>query len=86
MKHPLDTGQPLEKEPGVFIPVEDEEQRYIFIQMWEDYKVHDVQMNRKDAYPPIEDFADAWVKDDQVALEEYRQKCLAVKTKYPKPE
>jgi hypothetical protein len=41
--------------------------------------------NRKLEYPPIEDFADAWVKQDEVALEEYRQNCLAVKAKYPKP-
>lgn len=36
-------------------------------------------------YPPIEVFADAWVKNDEKALEDYRQKCLAVKAKYPKP-
>jgi len=44
-----------------------------------------ILMNRKYAYPPIEDFADAWVKQDEDALEEYRQKCLAVKAAYPKP-
>lgn len=44
------------------------------------------QENRKREYPPIVDFADAWVKQDDAALEEYRQKCLAVKAKYPKPE
>ena len=42
--------------------------------------------NRKYAYPPIEDFADAWVKQDEDALEEYRQKCLAVKADNPKPD
>ena len=36
-------------------------------------------------YPPIEEFADAWVKNDTDALEVYRQKCLDVKEKYPKP-
>lgn len=40
---------------------------------------------RMNAYPPLEDFADAWVKDDQEALEAYRQACLAVKAQYPKP-
>ena len=45
-----------------------------------------VLFTRKHAYPPIEDFADAWVKQDEAALEEYRQKCLAVKAAYPKPE
>lgn len=37
------------------------------------------------AYPELGEFIDAWVKDDQEALEEYRQKCLAVKAQYPKP-
>ena len=40
---------------------------------------------RKTEYPPLEDFADAWVKNDEQSLEDYRQKCLAVKAKYPKP-
>jgi hypothetical protein len=37
------------------------------------------------SYPEMGEFIDAWVKNDQDALEEYRQKCLAVKAKYPKP-
>jgi hypothetical protein len=37
------------------------------------------------AYPAIGEFLDAWVKNDQTALDEYRQKCLAVKSQYPKP-
>ena len=40
---------------------------------------------RSSAYPSIKNFLDAWVKNDEVALEEYRQACLAVKAKYPKP-
>ena len=42
-------------------------------------------MQRAAAYPSAKDFLDAWVKNDQVALEAYRQACLAVKAKYPKP-
>lgn len=38
------------------------------------------------SYPPLSDFADAWVKGDEAALEAYRQECLAVKAKYPKPQ
>jgi hypothetical protein len=38
------------------------------------------------SYPELGEFVDAWVKNDNEALEEYRQKCLSVKTKYPKPE
>lgn len=41
-------------------------------------------VKRAPEYPPITDFADAWVKDDKDALEAYRQKCLAVKAKIPK--
>jgi hypothetical protein len=40
---------------------------------------------RLSAYPNLGEFVDAWVKNDQEALEEYREKCLAVKVKYPKP-
>ena len=36
-------------------------------------------------YPEMGEFIDAWVKNDEEALEEYRQKCLAVKAQYPKP-
>lgn len=43
-------------------------------------------VQRAKAYPSLEDFADAWVKDDKVALEQYRRACLAVKAKYPKPK
>lgn len=47
--------------------------------------VFDYKVLRKKEYPPIEDFADAWVKQDDAKLEEYRLACLAVKSKYPKP-
>jgi hypothetical protein len=36
-------------------------------------------------YPMVSDFLDAWVKGDEQALEEYRQACLAIKAKFPKP-
>ena len=39
---------------------------------------------RRKEYPPIEEFADAWVKNDTDGMELYRSKCLAVKEKYPK--
>ena len=45
----------------------------------------DYVRQRLTAYPEIGEFIDAWVKNDQDALEEYRQKCLAVKAQYPKP-
>jgi hypothetical protein len=37
------------------------------------------------AYPELGEFVDAWVKGDESALEEYKQKCLDIKAKYPKP-
>ena len=36
-------------------------------------------------YPNFEDYLDGIVKGDQNQIEEYIQKCLAVKEKYPKP-
>ena len=45
----------------------------------------DYVRQRVTAYPELGEFVDAWVKNDEVALEEYRQACLAVKAKYPKP-
>jgi hypothetical protein len=46
----------------------------------------DYVRQRLTAYPELGEFVDAWVKNDTAALEEYRQKCLAVKEKFPKPE
>lgn len=39
---------------------------------------------RASQYPPMTMFADAWVKGDEEAMEEYRQKCLNVKARFPK--
>lgn len=46
----------------------------------------DYVRQRLTAYPELGQFVDAWVKNDEAALEAYRQECLAVKVKYPKPE
>lgn len=51
-----------------------------------EFDKHDYYRKRLYSYPELGEFVDAWVKNDQVALEEYRQKCLAIKAKYPKPE
>lgn len=45
----------------------------------------DYVRQRLTAYPELGQFVDAWVKNDEAALEEYRAACLAVKAKYPKP-
>jgi hypothetical protein len=39
----------------------------------------------KNEYPPIEEYIDGVVKGDQSQIDEYINKCLAVKAKYPKP-
>ena len=44
----------------------------------------DYREDRRKAYPPVEDYLDAWVKEDVAALNKYKKDCLAVKTKYPK--
>ena len=40
---------------------------------------------RKREYPSVTEYLDAIVKNDQVQLQEYIDKCNAVKLKYPKP-
>jgi hypothetical protein len=37
-------------------------------------------------YPPITDYLDGVVKGDQEQIAQYIEACLAVKTKYPKPQ
>ena len=49
-----------------------------------DVRVLTYQELRVSEYPPMEDFADAWVKNDVEAMEKYKAYCLAVKAKYPK--
>ena len=51
-----------------------------------EFNSNDYYRKRLYSYPELGEFVDAWVKNDQAALEEYRQKCLAVKAQFPKPE
>ena len=46
----------------------------------------DYVAQRRSAYPPVEDYLDAIVKDDTAAIEKYKADCLAVKEAYPKGE
>lgn len=39
---------------------------------------------RKSEYPSMEEYIDAVVKGDTVAINEYISKCLEIKVKYPK--
>lgn len=45
----------------------------------------DYKRLRKLEYPPIEDYLDAVVKNDANEIQAYKDKCIAVKLKYPKP-
>ena len=51
-----------------------------------EFNKNDYYRKRLYSYPELGEFVDAWVKGDEAALEEYRQKCLEIKAKYPKPE
>jgi len=46
----------------------------------------DYVSQRVAAYPPMEDYLDAIVKDDSAAIAKYKSDCLAVKTAYPKDQ
>ena len=64
----------------------DEVQPLIEAKQQEEFAKEDYYRKRLYSYPEIGEFLDAWVKGDENALEEYKQKCLEVKAKYPKPE
>lgn len=43
------------------------------------------KFSRAAEYPPMTEYIDAMVKNDQAQLQAYIDACLAVKIKYPKP-
>jgi hypothetical protein len=47
-------------------------------------KLEEILRNRQAEYPPMTDYLDAVVKGDKKAIQEYINKCKAVKAKYPK--
>lgn len=49
-----------------------------------DWKLDNYQILRQPLYPKQSEYLDAIVKEDEVAIQEYKDKCLAVKLKYPK--
>jgi hypothetical protein len=69
----------------VFVPA-DQVQAALDALTQKHWDAQDYYRKRIHSYPELGEFVDAWVKNDQAALEEYRQKCLAVKAKYPKPQ
>lgn len=83
MIHPLDDGteliNPMDGTPYTEI------QRFGFFTGLQEVFDTQYQRDRKQEYPPIEDYIDGVVKGDQDQIDEYIQKCLEVKSKYPKP-
>ena len=51
-----------------------------------DFDAQDWYRKRIYSYPDIGDFIDAYITNNTKAMEEYKQKCLAIKAKFPKPE
>jgi len=51
-----------------------------------DYKAKEYQRQRAPAYPPMADYLDGIVKNDQAQIAKYIADCLAVKAKYPKKQ
>jgi hypothetical protein len=43
------------------------------------------QRDRAQEYPPMTDYLDGVVKNDQAQIDKYIADCQAVKTRYPKP-
>lgn len=83
MTHPLDDGTELIN-PHDGTPYS-EIQRFGFFTGLQEVYDTEYQRQRKNEYPPIEDYIDGVVKGDQDQIDAYIQKCLAVKLKYPKP-
>ena len=50
------------------------------------WKVQNYQLLREPLYPKQSEYLDAMVKGDEVAIRVYKDKCLAVKEKYPKAQ
>jgi hypothetical protein len=68
-------------------PIEDHEvQPLVDAKQQAEFDAEDWYRKRLYSYPELGEFVDAWVKGDEAALEAYKQKCLEVKAKFPKPE
>ena len=50
------------------------------------YNTQEYARKREFEYPPVSDYLDGVVKGNQAQIDKYIADCLAVKTKYPKPE
>ena len=50
------------------------------------WKLLNYQLLREPLYPKQSEYLDAMVKGDDTAIQQYKDKCLAVKSKYPKEQ
>ena len=50
------------------------------------WKLDNYQLLREPLYPKQSEYLDAMVKGDELAIQLYKDKCLAVKSKYPKEQ
>jgi hypothetical protein len=62
---------------------------FIFRQEWgltitEEILHRVIDTLRKESYPPMEDYLDAIVKNDEAQKQKYLSDCLEIKAKYPK--
>ena len=67
---------------SITLPSDIEEKRAELIS---EYNALNYQRRRKLEYPPITDYLDGVVKGNQEQIDAYIEKCLEVKSKYPKP-
>jgi hypothetical protein len=75
---------------GVRVPFTPEEEtaKDVEEKLWAEEQVElaktKYQRDRKESYPPMEDYLDGVVKGDQAQIDKYISDCLAIKEKFPK--
>lgn len=65
-------------------PITENDINVELLRLQADYEAKQYQRDRAKAYPPITDYLDGIVKNDQAQIQAYIDACLAVKEKYPK--
>lgn len=49
-----------------------------------EWKLDNYELLRKSSYPSQAEYIDAIIKGDKIAIQQYKEKCLVIKEKYPK--
>ena len=65
-------------------PVSDEQIAQELTRLQQQYEADEYKRKRQAEYPPLTDYLDGVVKNDQAQINKYIADCLAVKAKYPK--